>query len=36
MERRTFLRMGSAFALGNALAACGGGDKAHRYWTGRA
>jgi hypothetical protein len=25
MERRTFLRMGSAFALGNALAACGGG-----------
>ncbi|MCS0628145.1 vanadium-dependent haloperoxidase [Telluria mixta] len=28
MERRTFLRVGSALALGNALAACGGGDTA--------
>jgi len=31
MERRTFLRMGSALALGNALAACGGGDKSPQF-----
>lgn len=31
MERRTFLRMGSAFALGNTLAACGGGDKSPEF-----
>jgi len=36
MERRTVLRTSSAFALGNALAACGGGDKAQRYWTSQA
>jgi len=28
MERRTFLKVSSALALGNALAACGGGDTA--------
>jgi hypothetical protein len=28
MERRTFLKVGSALALGNTLAACGGGDNA--------
>jgi len=31
MERRTFLRAGGALALGNVLAACGGGDTAPQF-----